>query len=131
MSFKQLATQIESQSFDALLSAASSFSVFNNALQSEKAVQELIELASQSDKAVNSIDERLNELLSETTDTDYSHPHDTAISAYLFVVHEVANVISKAMINKITHLSNLWWARRLLEKIREESEDTSPSLIEN
>jgi hypothetical protein len=131
MSFKQLATQVESQSFDARLSVASGFSVFYNALQHEHAVQELLELATQSENAIKSINARLSKLLSETTDTNYCHPHDTAISAYLFVLHEVSNAIPKATIDKITHSPNLWWTRRLLEKIEEESEDTSPSLIEN
>jgi hypothetical protein len=105
--------QIESLEFEANLSVVSSLTIFRMVLQEDHTVTELIETLQKKPAKIREVFDRLMLLMEKESNPILLHPHDIAISTYLYVLSAVDIAVASTLAIKVLDAPNLWWSKRL------------------
>ncbi|MBI1278595.1 MAG: hypothetical protein GC179_10760 [Anaerolineaceae bacterium] len=117
-SLHELINIIESVNFDANMSVFSGFNSFHRALVGNQTIQELREVLTDFPNAAEELYDHFISLIQQDTQSQYEHPHDIAISSYLFALSTSSNNgMALEAAKEITLIPNLIWAKRLAEII--------------
>lgn len=129
MNLHDLIEYIESIRFDVELSLASGFSVVQMILEEHETLRALVNVLRDNPQDAQRILNRIEKLLSDNPEPEFAHPHDSALTGYLYALNQVNSDLAQMAIEKILQTSNLWWARRLAEHIQiEHAQDLEESL---
>ncbi len=111
--------QIEGIRFAAGLGVLSGFKVLLLVLKDDETLKGLVNELRKSPESRQAVLQRIRELLPANPQPEYEHPHDAALAGYLYVLNRTAPDMALIAIEEILQTSQLWWARRLAEHIRE------------
>lgn len=115
-SLHELINIIESVNFDANMSVFSGFNSFHRALAGNQTIQELREVLIDFPNTVEELYDHFITLIQQDTQSQYEHPHDIAISSYLFALSTSSNNgVALEAAKEIMLIPNLIWAKRLAE----------------
>ena len=120
MNLHDLTEHIESVRFDVELSLASGFSVLRMILEEHETLRALVNMLRDNPQDSQRILSRIEKLLSDNPKPEFAHPHDSALTGYLYALNQVNSDLAQTAIEKILQTPNLWWARRLAEHIQVE-----------
>ena len=105
---------IESNSFAALLSAASDFKTFLHAAMAQNAVRDLKSSATASSSSCIRIAARALRLAHRLGDPRYESRWDSALTIYLWLLLETADdALARIVAESLVSRAQLWWARKL------------------
>jgi hypothetical protein len=112
----ELFRTIETPEFSAMVNLASGFKTVLGIIESEKPVQELAGAAR--DPAVRgAIAERISALAAEQRQDGHEHPADSALAAYLWLLHREDARLAAAAASKLVERAGFWWARKVAELV--------------
>jgi hypothetical protein len=113
MQFDELMEIVESLDYSMNINILSGFKILIHWLAKDEILSQLIALAKQSKSHREAIYQRLLQLLPSNPEPDYLHPHDAAITAYLYVLDKTEAAQTEQVIKRILETGQLWWAKRL------------------
>lgn len=119
MSLPDLMDKIESVEFDAAMNVFSGLQSFLMALHEEAAIQEMISVLLSSATNRQTVFNRLRTLLGENDEPQYAHPHDVALSGYLYVLQQTDLELAAKAAKQMAKRNDLSWSQRLAQTIRE------------
>lgn len=99
------------------MSVFSGFNSFRSALRDNETIVSLIELLRISPELTEEIIRRVLTLLNQNDKPQYAHPHDTALSSYLYVLHVVQPGLAGEIAEQLASTPNLFWTRDFVEEI--------------
>ena len=108
---------IESRKLDAILNAASSFSLFLKAAYQKEAPKQLIKDMQDSPKNIWLVLQRTVELTQKEIDLRYETPWDTALTIYMWALSLVDLEIAETAAGFVAEADNCWWAKKMAEHI--------------
>lgn len=118
MKLVELLKQIESVQFDTYLNSLSGFKIFLISLQNSELIKHLIQETRFSSAKQEIVLKRLMALLEQEANPSYTHPQDTAIAAYLYVLDgSNATELVRAVAEGVKNVPNLWWSRMVATNI--------------
>ncbi|NER35600.1 MAG: hypothetical protein F6J93_16675 [Oscillatoria sp. SIO1A7] len=108
---------IESRRLDAILNAASSFSLFLKGVHQETATRQLVEEMQKSPRNVWLVLQKTVELSQKKIDLQYQHPWDTALTIYMWALSLVNLEVAGIAAAFVEEADNCWWAKKLAYNI--------------
>lgn len=119
MSLINLFEQIESVRFSIQVDIASSFRIFQRALEENETTQMLIRYLQEHPEYIDNVFQRLLDLLDKNDKPEYAHPYDEALAGYLYVLRMVDPQVALRAANYLTQTPKLWWAKKLADLVIE------------
>jgi len=116
-SLKKAFDYIESLRFGAEMGIASGFGTVTSIMEENKFVLQLTGSSSQSLWIGDAIYSRIACLSSVKIDVQYAHPHDHALTAYLWILYKTNKELSRRAASVILTSDNLFWSRILARHI--------------
>lgn len=121
MNLQDIFREIESVEFSAYLSVVSGLRPFWMAISEQEVVHNLIK-ALKSYENVKEVVLRIYQLSQEEFDTRFSNPKDKALAVYMWVLSLTSPGVSKMVANTVLDTPQIWWARKVTDKILADSE---------
>jgi hypothetical protein len=119
MTLGKLIDEVESLQYSLGLTVLSGFSTVLSALRHDEPTQSLIAVISQSPENKQEVFERMMQVLMRNDQPQYMHPHDPALTGYLYAIHQIDPELGQLAARRFMFTPNLFWARRLAQHILE------------
>ena len=111
--------KIESIDFEADLAIVSGSTLLMLILEKHELVKQLVDKLQEDSQAKIILTNRINQLLGAERITAYVHPHDSAITAYLYALKKLYPIQAFLVAKQILSTNQMRWAQWLANNIRE------------
>lgn len=119
MNLRNVLEQIESVRFAVDLNIASGFRPLLQTVSGHEFIRQLAEKLRQSPENKQEVFMRLHNLLKDNPNPEYAHPHDTAVTGYLYALSLTEPTLAHLACKQVLRTPQLWWARKLARHLLE------------